>query len=290
METSMSTNIITKDRVIRLFTVLFGSLLYAISVNMFITPHKLIAGGVAGVALILQYVTKISSGYFVFIINIPLFIIGIRELDKEFGIYSLIGMISMSIFLVITKDITNVYVMKDVFLSSLCGGALCGIGMGIIFRSKASEGGTDIISIIVRKRYGLKISTITFIINLIIVAAGGFLGTVEIAIYTIISMYIKSMVLDKVIEGLDKKKLLFVITKDPEGVKNIILTKLGRGVTFLHGEGAYTGEDKKIVYSVMSSKQLARCRILINTIDPKAVITIMDVSEVEGKGFKKASF
>lgn len=290
METSMNKNIITKDRVIRLFTVLFGSFIYAIAVNMFITPHKLIAGGVAGVALILQYVTKISSGYFVFLINIPLFIIGIRELDREFGIYSLIGMVSMSVFLVITKDVTKIYVMKDIFLSSLCGGAFCGLGMGIIFRSKASEGGTDIISIVVRKRYGLKISTITFIINLLIVAAGGFLGTVEIAIYTIISMYLKSMVLDKVIEGLDKKKLLFVVTKDPEGIKNVILTKLGRGVTFLYGEGAYTGEDRKIIYSVMSSKQLARCRVLINAIDPRAVITIMDVSEVEGKGFKKAAF
>ncbi|CAM2840993.1 YitT family protein [Hathewaya histolytica] len=290
METLIDKKAIKKDRSIRFFTVLLGTLIYSISVNMFITPHKLIAGGVAGIALIIQYITKIPSGYFVFLINIPLFIIGIKELDKEFGVYSLIGMISMSIFLVITKDITSVFKVNDILVSTICGGAFCGLGMGIIFRSRASEGGTDIISVIVKKRYGVKISTITFIINILIVSVGGFLGTFEIAVYTIISMYLKSMVLDKVIEGLDKKKLIFVVTRDPEGVKKIILEKLGRGVTFLHGEGAYTGETKKMIYSVMSSKQLARFKLLINTVDSKAVITIMDVSEVEGKGFKKAAF
>lgn len=289
METS-GEGLITRDRIIRFFTVLLGSFIYAVAVNMFITPHRLIAGGVAGIGIILQYITKLSSGYFVFLVNVPLFIIGIKKLDREFGFYSLVGMLSMSGFLILTKDVTKYYVMKDIMLSCICGGFFCGVGMGIIFRSRASEGGTDIICVIVKRHYGMKISSVAFIINVMIVCTGAFLGSVEVAVYTIISMYVKSKTLDYVVDGLDRKKMILVVTEKTEEIKGAILEKLGRGVTFLHGEGAYTGSQKEVIYSVMNSKQLARCKMLINNIDPKAVMTIMDVSEVEGKGFKKSAF
>lgn len=283
-------NIITMDRITRVITVLLGTFIYAVAVNIFLTPHKLIAGGVTGVAIIIEYITAIPSGIFVFLINIPLFIMGIKTLDKEFGIFSMIGMSSMSLFLVLTKNISSIYMIDDILLSTLCGGIICGVGMGIVFRSRASEGGTDIISVIIKKKYGIKISTVTFIINIFIVFMGTFIGSVEIAIYTMISMYLKSVAMDKIIEGLDKKKLIFVVTNDPQKVKEVILEKLGRGVTILQGEGAYTGENKKVIYSVMSTSQLARGRELIRKIDSRAVITIMDVAEVEGKGFKSTNF
>lgn len=286
----MITKLITKERIQRFIMVLIGTFIYSAAVNMFIIPHKLIGGGVAGIAILLQYLTNISSGYFIFILNVPLFILGVKQLDKEFGIYSFIGMVSMSIFLILTKNITTYYKMNDILLSTLCGGTLSGIGMGIVFRNKASEGGTDIISVIVKKKYGIKISTVTFIINVIIVTLGTFIGGIEAAVYTIISMFMKSYVLDKVIEGLDKKKLIFVITNKPEEIKDVILNKLGRGVTFLYGEGAYTGEQRKIIYSVMTSRQLATVKTIIDDIDDKSVITIMDVAEVQGKGFKKIAF
>lgn len=283
-------NIITKDRVVRFIMVLLGTFIYSVSVNIFLTPHKLIAGGVTGIAIIIEYITSIPSGIFVFLINIPLFIMGIKTLDKEFGIFSIIGMSSMSLFLLLTKNISNLYTIDDILLSTLCGGILCGIGMGIVFKSRASEGGTDIISVIIKKKYGIKISTVTFIINILIVFMGTFIGSVEIAIYTIISMYLKSAAMDKIIEGLDTKKIIFVVTNEPEKVKETILEKLGRGVTILKGEGAYTGENKKVIYSVMSTSQLAKGREFIRKIDSRAVITVMNVDDVEGKGFKSTNF
>lgn len=283
-------NIITRDRVVRFIMVLLGTFIYSVSVNIFLTPHKLIAGGVTGIAIIIEYITSIPSGIFVFLINIPLFIMGIKTLDKEFGIFSIIGMSSMSLFLLLTKNISMLYTIDDILLSTLCGGILCGIGMGIVFKSRASEGGTDIISVIVKKKYGIKISTVTFIINILIVFMGTFIGSIEIAIYTIISMYLKSAAMDKIIEGLDTKKLIFVVTNEPEKVKETILEKLGRGVTILKGEGAYTGENKKVIYSVMSTSQLAKGREFIRKIDSRAVITVMNVDEVEGKGFKSTTF
>lgn len=283
-------NIITKDRVVRFIMVLLGTFIYSVSVNIFLTPHKLIAGGVTGIAIIIEYITSIPSGIFVFLINIPLFIMGIKTLDKEFGIFSIIGMSSMSLFLLLTKNISNLYTIDDILLSTLCGGILCGIGMGIVFKSRASEGGTDIISVIIKKKYGMKISTVTFIINILIVFMGTFIGSVEIAIYTIISMYLKSAAMDKIIEGLDTKKIIFVVTNEPEKVKETILEKLGRGVTILKGEGAYTGENKKVIYSVMSTSQLAKGREFIRKIDSRAVITVMNVDDVEGKGFKSTNF
>lgn len=278
--------VMTVDRIFRVILVILGTLIYSTSVNMFLTPHKLIAGGVTGVGIIIEYITNIPSGIFVFLLNIPLFIVGIKTLDKEFGMFSILGMSSMSIFLVLTKNISSVYKINDIFLSTLCGGIICGIGMGIVFRCRASEGGTDIISVIIRKKYGMKISTMTFAINMIIVLIGAFLGSIEVAIYTLISMYAKSWAMDKVIEGLDKKKLIFVISTKCDTINTYILNKLGRGVTFLNGEGGYTGESKKIIYCVMSTTQLARAKEYIRHIDPKSVITIMDVAEVEGKGFK----
>ena len=283
-------NIITRDRVVRFIMVLLGTFIYSVSVNIFLTPHKLIAGGVTGIAIIIEYITSIPSGIFVFLINIPLFIMGIKTLDKEFGIFSIIGMSSMSLFLLLTKNISMLYTIDDILLSTLCGGILCGIGMGIVFKSRASEGGTDIISVIVKKKYGIKISTVTFIINILIVFMGTFIGSIEIAIYTIISMYLKSAAMDKIIEGLDTKKLIFVVTNEPEKVKETILENLGRGVTILKGEGAYTGENKKVIYSVMSTSQLAKGREFIRKIDSRAVITVMNVDEVEGKGFKSTTF
>ncbi|SHJ60332.1 Uncharacterized membrane-anchored protein YitT, contains DUF161 and DUF2179 domains [Hathewaya proteolytica DSM 3090] len=281
------TQLITKDRIVRVMLVLLGTFIYSISVNVFLTPYKLIPGGVTGVATIIEYISGIPSGVFVFLMNVPLFIAGIKSLDKEFGIFSIIGMMSMSLFLILTKGISKYFFLDDVFLSTLCGGIFCGIGMGIVFRCRASEGGTDIVSVIIRKKYGIKISTVTFVLNLCIVLAGTFLGDIKTAIYTIISMYLKSIALDKISVGIDNKKLVFVITNKPEEVKNFILKKLGRGVTLLNGQGAYTGESKQVIYSVMSTSQLARGREYIRRIDNRAVITIMDVAEVEGKGFRK---
>lgn len=279
-----------KENLFRVLMVLVGSLIYSIGVNIFIIPHKLLSGGVAGIAIILQYLTKIPSGYFIILINIPIFLIGIKIVNKEFGIFSFIGMISMSIFLIFTRQFQSYYYMPDPLISSLCGGVLTGIGAGIVFKSRASQGGTDIIAVVIKKKYGISIGNIAFAINALIVTLGMIVGNLETAVYTLIAMYISAAVLDKAIQGFDREKVVLIVTQDSDKVKQVILKNLGRGVTYLYGEGAYTGDKKNVIYCILTSREIEEAKNLIEDIDSSAVISVMDTAEVRGKGFKVAAF
>jgi uncharacterized membrane-anchored protein YitT (DUF2179 family) len=240
--------------------IIVGSLVYSIGVNTFIVPHKFLSGGVAGIAIILQYILGISSGYFVILINIPIFLMGIKAVDKEFGVFSFIGMTAMSLSLIFTRGMQNFYHMEDPLISSLCGGILMGVGAGIIFKNRASQGGTDIVAVIIKKKYGISIGNIGFIINAVIVAIGMFIGNLETAVYTLIAMYMSSTVVDKAIQGFDKEKVVLIVTGDCDKVKQAILQKLGRGVTYLYGEGAYTGDKKKVIYCILTSRELEQAK------------------------------
>lgn len=279
-----------KENLIRVLMIVIGGLIYSIGVNLFIIPHKLLSGGVAGIAIILQYLTGIPSGYLVILINIPIFLIGIKAIDKEFGIFSFIGMVSMSLSLIFTRNLHSLYYMPDPLTSALCGGLLTGLGAGIIFKNKASQGGTDIIAVVIKKKYGMSIGKIAFMINAVIVSMGMILGSLEIAVYTLISMYMNAAIVDKFIQGFDKDKVVFIVTGKCDKVKQAILENLGRGVTYLYGEGAYTGDKKKVIYCILSPRNLEQAKSLIKDIDSSAMISVMDTEEVRGNGFKAAAF
>lgn len=276
-----------KELLIKIVKIILGSLIYSVAINAFIIPHKLLSGGVAGISLILQYVSNIPSGYWVFIINIPVFIIGYRLINKDFAFLSFIGMISMSVLLILTKDIVFFLQIDDIVISTLFGAVLSGIGMGIIFKEGASQGGTDIIAVIIRKNNGIKMSTLYFILNGIIAMLGIFITSLKLTLYTIVLMYIKSIVIDKVINAFNKKKILVIITSKEEEVSKAILNKIGRGTTFLYGEGAYTGIKRKIIYCVVYENELNKVKRLIEDIDMAALISVSDAVDVQGNGFLK---
>lgn len=266
--------------------VIFGSFMTAIGINIFITPHKLLSGGIAGIGIILQYLTGISSGYIVLALNIPIFIVGIKEIDKDFIIYSILGTGALSLFLIITKDIGKSFMVNDILLSCIYGGVINGIGVGTVLKCRGSQGGTDIISVIIKKYTGQNIGTLSLIMNIVVVLAGSIMGGYNIALYTLISMYISSVVLDRVIEGFDRKKLLFIVTDREQEVADAIMEKIGRGATYFYGQGAYTGKERHVIYCTISSNQLPRAKKIISDIDPKSFISIVDAAEVQGKGFR----
>ncbi len=278
-----------RDYYLKVIMVLLGSLIYAIAINAFIIPHKLLSGGVAGIALLLEYVFEVPSAYWILVINIPIFLIGYRLLDKEFIFLSFIGMISMSIFLILTKDLVTILQLRDIVISTLFGAIVSGIGMGLIFKQGASQGGTDIIAIIIRKNNGAKISTLYFILNGIIVMFGIFVTSLQLTLYTMILMYLKSIVIDKVINSFNKKKILMIITSKEEEVSKAIMNKIGRGTTFLYGEGAYTRTKRRIIYCLVYENELNRVIKLIEEIDTTALISISEAIDVQGNGFLKPS-
>lgn len=273
----------------QILIILLGSFITAISINAFIIPHKLLSGGASGLALILQYTTKISSGYWVMIINIPIFIAGYILLDRKFILRSFIGMVSLSTFLVLTKNVAAYVAVDDILLSTVFGAVLGGIGAGLIFKDGSSQGGGDIVAIIIRKKKGIKIPTICLTIDIIVVILGTLVTNLSIGMYTMILMYIKSKVVEKVINIFDKKHILMIVTKKEDEMAKAILNKLGRGVTFLYGEGAYTHEKKRMLYCIVNERELNEMKNMIENIDEGALISIYETYDVQGNGFLKAA-
>lgn len=267
--------------------IIIGCLISSLGVNLFLSNAGLLSGGVTGIGLILQYLWNIPSGITVFILNIPLFIVSYKFLSKRFTIYTAIGMISFSTALMITKPLSSLVKVDDTLLYCIYGGILIGIGYGLIFFRNGSIGGTDIITMVVRKKYSdLDIGKVGFAFNLIIVTLAAFIFGLPKALYTLISMFITSSILDRVLSGFTSKKLLLVLTEKEEDIINYVIKDMNRGITSLMAEGGYTHNQKRLLYVAVTTSQMISLKNKILRIDPKAFITIIDVSEVKGKGFQ----
>lgn len=270
----------------KLFFVFLGNLLCAIAFNAFFIPSNLLSGGVGGVAILIQYLTDISSGIAVFVINIPLFILGFKKIDRQFLFYAFISMFTLSFLLTLTRDIGNYFQMEDVLLGAVFGGVLNGIGMGLMFRNRTCQGGLDIVAIILKNKYNINIGTGLMAVNTVIISLSSLLLGYKSAMYTLIAMYIGYQVLDKVQVGFDVRKNVVIISDKEEELAHAIIERLNRGVTYLEGMGAFTNEDKKVLYCIVTSKEIAKLKVIVDEIDPAAFLTINDVVEVKGKGFK----
>ncbi|MBE6064384.1 YitT family protein [Clostridium cochlearium] len=272
-----------------IFFIILGSLISAIGINTFIVNASLLSGGVSGLALILEYTLDIPTGYSVLLINLPLLYLSYKKMDTKFTINTIIGSVSLSIMLILTRPLQKAVVLDDILLLCIYGGILNGIGVGLSFSNQGSTGGLDIVSSVIKKKYeNFDIGKISFAFNFLIVVAGAFIFNIKIALYTLVSMYLTATMIDKVVKGFDnKEKLIFIITEKEVEVSKWIMDALGRGVTFLNGEGAYTSKEKKVLYCVVSLSQLPELKHMVKEIDNHAFISILDVSEVQGKGFKK---
>jgi uncharacterized membrane-anchored protein YitT (DUF2179 family) len=233
----------------------------------------------------LSYLFNTNTGLMIFIFNIPIFILGYKFVDKEFVFLSLIGMTAFSTWIEVFSFLREINLVQDVMLSCIYAGVLNGIGLGIVLKNRASQGGIDIIGVIMKKYFSMNIGSTSMMINTCIVIVASFITNLNIAMYTLISMYISSTVLDKVQEGFDQRKSVMIITAKEKQVAEEIFKKLVRGVTYLEGEGAYTGDKKKVIYCIVSLHQLAKLKQMVREIDENAFITVSDTAEVMGHGF-----
>lgn len=277
---------INNDMIIDFILITLGCFIASAGVNMFLVNAELLSGGVTGIALILQYLFNIPSGISTFLINIPLIILSYKLLSKRFTIYTTIGMSASSLFLVLTNNIPDFFKLDDTLLYCIYGGVLCGLGYGLVFSRNGSTGGIDIVSMILRKRNSnLEIGKLGFTFNIFIILLAAIIFNPSKALYTLISIYIQATVLDKVISGFNSKKLLLILTEKEEEVIKYVIKDMNRGVTSLIAEGEYTHNLKKMLYVAVTTPQMVRLKRKILMIDPNAFITIIDVSEVNGKGF-----
>jgi uncharacterized membrane-anchored protein YitT (DUF2179 family) len=266
--------------------IILGSAISGVAFNLFIIPNKLLSGGISGIALILNYLFNINTGLMIFIFNIPIFILGYKFVDKEFIFLSLIGMASFSVWIEVFSFLRETVLVPDIMLACIYAGVMNGIGLGIVLKNRASQGGIDIIAVIFKKYFSMSIGSTSLMINIFIVVVASFITNLNLAMYTLITMYIASAVIDRIQQGFDIRKSVMIITAKEKEVAEEIFNHLVRGVTYLEGEGAYTGDRKRVIYCIVSLNQLAKLKQIVREIDENAFITVSDTAEVMGHGFK----
>lgn len=276
----------TKSILKKLIFILIGNFLCSIAFNVFFIPNKLLSGGVGGIGILIQYLTGLPAGISVFLINIPIFIIGTKMIDKEFALFGFISMFVLSTLLTITRGFGRYFVIDDILLAAIFGGVINGVGMGLMFRNRVSQGGFDIIAAILRRKYNMNIGTALMTVNTVVISLSSLLFGYKSAMYTLISMYIGYELLDKVQIGFNVKKNVFIVSDKSKELADTIIYKLNRGVTLLEGVGAYTNENKKVIYCIVTSREIPKLEEIVDKIDPNAFLTINEVVEVKGRGFK----
>lgn len=263
--------------------IVIGATIVSISINTLIIPNQIADGGVTGIAIILHYLFQWQVSWTILLLNIPLFILGFRMVGRNFLIMSILGVAVFSATLSMTVHLPAL--TYDTLLSVVFGGVLSGIGMGIIFRSRGSLGGTDILAVLFSRTTPFSVGQILLGIDAAIFLCIAFLFRPEMAMYAMIYMFIATQVIDLVQEGLSHSKSVMVFSNYPKIIADEILSKLDRGVTLFQATGAFSGEAKQVVYCVINRTELSQIKEIVRKQDPQAFMAISEVPEVVGEGF-----
>lgn len=268
----------------RLLSIIVGTFLIAIATNGVLLPNKLLSGGVNGISMLLYFLFDFKVSLTVIVINIPLFILGAFYLKKSYLLYSLLGMLMLSFWIEITD---HFYIPTDNYLSIIVvAGLLHGLGTGIIFRANGSTGGTDIIAKIINQYFSINMATVTLCINSVIMLLSIYFFNINIAVITISTVFISSQVVNFVVDGINKKRTLYIVTDSDhyEQLSHKLLQELHRGVTMVPAIGAYTSHTKYILFTTVGVREVAKARQLVMEIDATAFMTVTETSQVIGNG------
>ncbi len=278
-------------KVFQYLMVALGALIYAVAFQFFMFPNEIVAGGVTGIAMIVNAVTHWPVGVMVIIMNVPLFLVSWRHFGLEYMLASLLGM-GLSSVLVDTFSLSGLVLTHEPMLAAIIGGVIKGAGLGIIYYHNASTGGIDIVIKFLRQRYShIQFGTIMLIVDAaIVVAYAMVLGKYESAMYSIIAMYVVSKVIDLVLYGMDNSALCLIISDQSGDLTQKILSgHVHRGVTILEGEGAYSHREKHVIMCVVKRTQIPEMRRLVRSVDEHAFFVVTDAKNVFGKGFESIS-
>ena len=273
-----------------LFFIVLGTVLFGLGFDLFLDPNRINVGGVSGIGMILQHVTGFGSvALWSLLINVPVFLISIRGVGRNFFLGSLVGMLFSNLFLELFLQIP--VPETEPLLAALYGGLLTGLGLGLVFIAGASTGGVDIIARLLRPRFpNLPIGRIILCIDIVTVTLTGIVfGDINKALYSAVTLYVSSIALDGVVYGLDYSTVALIISDHHEEISQVICDKLERGVTVLRGQGFYTGQDKQVLLSAIKKRQAAELKQLVMEIDPDAFIILQEAHQVLGDGFKRYS-
>jgi uncharacterized membrane-anchored protein YitT (DUF2179 family) len=297
----MSPQRILKSRPVRdAFWITLGILIAAWGLDAFLIPNKIAAGGVSGLATVIYYLMgnmgapfTIPVGIQMALMNVVLLAIGIRARGWRYGAKTIYGAIGLSIAvdvlaLPIFKPLVPHLAANDPLLAALWGGALMGLGVGLVFRAGGNTGGTDIIAQLLTKKFSIGIGQLMLAVDFLVLVAAGFVFGPTLALYGAVAVFVGGQTIDLVQEGLVTEKAAYIFSLKADAIGEAIINELGRGATALKSRGVYTGQDRDVILCVVSRRELEDLKAIVHAVDPEAFLVISDVHEVLGEGFKEA--
>nr|WP_044640510.1 YitT family protein [Risungbinella massiliensis] len=269
----------------RIIFIILGAILAALALEFFLVPNNVIDGGIVGISIIVSHLFDLPLGIFLFLLNLPFFLFGYKQIGKTFALSTLLG---VTIFSLGTTYFHHFEPFtKDLLLSAVFGGMLLGVGIGLVLRYGGSLDGTEIVAIILTKKLPLSVGQIVMIANIFILGSAGFVFGWESAMYSLIAYFIAFKVIDITIEGLEETRSVWIISDQAKEIGDALMNRLGRGVTYLKGEGAYTGDDKQVIFCIATRLEEAKLKTIVEELDSEAFLAIGHIYDVRGGRFKK---
>ncbi len=268
-----------------IFTVILGTVIVAVALDVFLAPGNIAPGGISGLSIVINYLSDIPLGILIFALNIPIFLLGLRYFNHRFLLYSLCGMFLLSVFTDLFVSLPRI--TEDLLLSAIYGGALLGLGIGLVFSTGCTTGGTDIVVQILKKKFpAISVGRFVLIVDaFIVVLAGVIFAKWEVMLYSAIAIYISTVLIDIIVEGGDAAKAVYIISDKNAEIAEQISLKLVRGTTLLHGSSFYSNEPKEVLLCVAKKHQISSLKQIIKDVDTNAFVIFTDARQVVGKGF-----
>ena len=268
--------------------IIIGAALVGLAFNIFLLPAHLAAGGVSGISTILYELFQFNPAYVQWLINIPLLIVGIVFIGREFSVKTLVGTLFVPFTIWITQDMD--LSVDNPLLSAIYGGIMLGVGLGIVYRGNGSTGGTALIAQVVKKFTGLSSGFSQLLVDGLVVATSAFVFNFELALYALMSIYVTSKVIDFVQLQTSPTKLILIITDKEEKIQSIIKNEINRGLTKVKTLGGYSNEEKTMILCVVEQSEAIYFKKLLQEVEPDSFVIFVNASEILGRGFSKAQF
>lgn len=273
--------------------ILIGTAVYAFGLHYFVIPNQLMEGGVTGIAVLLNYAAGWPLSISTLVLNVPLFLLGWKALGRGQMMYTLLGVVSLSTFLALIERLIEKGILvpfqstSDYMLAALYAGVSLGTGLGIVFRFGGTTGGVDIVARIVSRYRGLSMGQIILSLDALIIGISLLYISIEKVLYTLVTVFIASKLIDFIQDGAYAAKAFSIISDQGETISLTITKELDRGVTLIPAKGAFSGQQKQVVYCVVQRQEIRRLKSIVRNIDPRAFIVINEVHDVLGEGFKE---
>lgn len=275
------------DWIKKYLVLIIGSLIYSAGLEIFLVPNNIIDGGIVGISIMASYLTCIPFGVYMLVLNLPFLYLGYKQIGKTFAISTIISIIALSIFSEFLEPVPQI--TQDYFLAAIFGGIIAGAGVGLVIRQGGSLDGTEITAIILDRKTSFSVGEVVMFFNLFILGAAGFVFGWDKAMYSLVAYFIISKMIDVVLKGLDESYAVMIVSDEYEEIADALMHRLGRGVTYLHGQGAYTGDDKQVLYCVVTRLEVVKLKEIALEKDEAAFVTINPVHDIVGGRFKKKS-